>query len=353
MAVDLSYPGVYVKEDPTPILSVTSGATAVPAFVSASDHAGTGKFTTFPRRIDSWLDVVKAGVTGKTIGIALRAYFENGGGYCYVIETDEIDKVTELADVTLLVEAGAGAATDIAGACNEKTGIFGILDVDINTDGAGTAPASSEYCAAYGPYLKRKGDSVNTPPSAVVAGVYCTVDRERGVWKSPANVALRGGLEVTVKVSDTQQGVLNKVGDNGAVNVIRSFGEGAPIVWGARTLKGKEDKWRYVSVRRLFSAMEKDIKRAMGFAVFEPNSAPTWERVRAAIDSYLYALWKEGGLMGAKPEEAYSVMIGKDITMTEEQIRAGQMILRIGVAASRPAEFIVLEFSQEVGVGGA
>lgn len=180
------------------------------------------------------------------------------------------------------------------------------------------------------------------PPSAAVAGAYAAVDVSRGVWKAPANVMLSNATPI-ISISDAEQGVMNPLG----INAIRSFTGRGTLIWGARTLD-KTDNWRYVPVRRLFNSAERDIKRAMRFAVFEPNSQPIWEKVKAAINSYLQSLWQQGALQGNKPDEAWFVQIGKGVTMTDDDIKNGRMIIKIGMAAVRPAEFIILQFTQNI-----
>ncbi|KGM29704.1 phage tail protein [Photorhabdus luminescens] len=187
-----------------------------------------------------------------------------------------------------------------------------------------------------------KATKITLPPSAAVAGVYASTDASRGVWKAPANVALNNA-KPSEPITDDKQGTMNEAG----INAIRHYTGKGTLVWGARTLD-KTDNWRYIPVRRLFNAAERDIKRAMRFAVFEPNSQPTWKRVQTAIDNYLYQLWQQGALAGNKPQEAYFVQIGKDITMTDDDIKQGKMIVKVGMAAVRPAEFIILQFSQHV-----
>ncbi|RKP55965.1 phage tail sheath family protein [Pararobbsia silviterrae] len=186
------------------------------------------------------------------------------------------------------------------------------------------------------------------PASSTMAGVYCATDRQRGVWSAPANVAIEGILGISAPVSNAVAGALNDTG----VNVFRYVNKRGYIVAGARTVDGTATNtdlsWRYIQVRRLFNSAESDIKRAMRTLVFEPNNAPTWEKARSAIDNYLYALWQEGALVGAKHEDAYFVQIGKDVTMTDDDIAAGKMIATVGMAAVRPAEFIILQFTQDM-----
>ncbi|NHB91756.1 phage tail sheath family protein [Photorhabdus cinerea] len=183
---------------------------------------------------------------------------------------------------------------------------------------------------------------ITLPPSAAVAGAYAATDASRGVWKAPANVVLNNAIPNKV-ITDDKQGAMNKAG----INAIRHFTGKGTLIWGSRTLKD-DDNWRYIPVRRLFNSAERDIKQAMRVAVFEPNSQPTWERVRSAIDNYLHQLWQQGALVGSNPQEAYFVQIGLRTTMSEGDIRQGKMIVKVGMAAVRPAEFIILQFSQNV-----
>ncbi len=176
-----------------------------------------------------------------------------------------------------------------------------------------------------------------------MAGVYCATDARRGVWKAPANVVLSGISDVADRLTEDEQGTMNQKG----INAIRYFTNKGFVVWGTRTLQD-DDNWRYIPVRRLFNAAERDIKQAMRFAVFEPNSQPTWERVRSAIDNYLHQLWQQGALAGNSPQEAYFVQIGQGVTMSDIDIKQGKMVVKVGMAAVRPAEFIILQFSQNV-----
>jgi phage tail sheath protein FI len=187
------------------------------------------------------------------------------------------------------------------------------------------------------------------PPSAAIAGVIASVDRERGVWKAPANVSLQGVIAPALQVTDAQQDKLNSDATTGkSINVIRSFAGKGPMVWGARTLAGNDNEWRYISVRRLFITVEESVKKATYFAVFEANDITLWLKVKGMIDSYLYTLWERGALRGAKSEEAYFVKVGLDKTMSQDDILKGYLIVEIGLAAVRPAEFIVLRFSHKL-----
>ena len=200
--------------------------------------------------------------------------------------------------------------------------------------------------------------------SPAMAGLYALTDRTRGVWKAPANIAV-AGVKSLVEISGTAATAtppnmtLSKLTDVHAagVNAIRSFTSKGIMVWGARTLKGtaqnSDKNWIYVPVRRLFNSVERDVKAALGKAMFEPNHSATWETVRAAIDNYLYALWQEGALQGKKPEEAYFVQVGLGVTMTAQDLEEGNLIVEIGLAAVRPVEFVVLRFTQNIEQAGS
>lgn len=187
------------------------------------------------------------------------------------------------------------------------------------------------------------------PPSASVAGIYASVDRDRGVWKAPANVPVSNVVGPDVKVTDLDQDGLNIDTTAGkSINVIRAFTGKGTLVWGARTLAGNDNEWRYVSVRRFFNMVEESVKKATYQFVFEPNDANTWVKVRAMIENYLTVLWRQGALAGAKPEHAFYVKVGLNQTMTAQDILEGYMNVEIGMAVVRPAEFIVLKFSHKM-----
>lgn len=189
------------------------------------------------------------------------------------------------------------------------------------------------------------------PPSAAIAGVYANVDRTRGVWKAPANVSLNAVVKPEVFISDIDQKDFNVDATNGkSINCIRQFVGRGNLVWGARTLAGNDDEWKYVNVRRFFNMVEESCKNAANQFVFEPNDANTWVRVKGMIDNYLTNLWRSGALQGAKPEHAFYVSVGLNQTMTANDILNGYLIVEIGLAVVRPAEFIILRFSHKLAV---
>jgi len=132
-----------------------------------------------------------------------------------------------------------------------------------------------------------------------------------------------------------------------SINVIRPFPGIGTLVWGARTLDGNSQDWRYINVRRTLIMIEQSLKLATRSYVFESNDAGTWVTVSSMINNFLFNLWKQGALAGAAPEQAYNVQIGLGATMTPNDILDGIMRISIKVAIVRPAEFIVITFQQQ------
>lgn len=188
------------------------------------------------------------------------------------------------------------------------------------------------------------------PASPAIAGIYVKVDKERGVWKAPANINIAGAIAPEYVLNDVEQQNLNvDVVAGKSINVIRSFaGRGVAIVWGARTLGGNDNEWRYISVRRYCLMAEKSIRIALRQFSFEPNDQSLWHRVSTLIQNYLNEQWKAGALQGNTTRDAFFVNVGLGKTMTLTDILNGRMILEVGVAMIRPAEFIILKFVQKM-----
>ncbi len=187
------------------------------------------------------------------------------------------------------------------------------------------------------------------PPSGAIAGIYALVDNQRGVWKAPANVSLNGVIAPAASFTTSETDALNVDATGGkSINAIRAFVGKGTLVWGARTLAGNDNDWRYVSVRRFFNMVEESIKKSTYWAVFEPNDANTWVKVRGMIENYLTQKWREGALAGATPRDAFFVRCGLGVTMNAQDILEGRMNVEIGMAVVRPAEFIILKFSHKL-----
>jgi len=222
------------------------------------------------------------------------------------------------------------------------------VDVNVITDGAATSKklnawdnqTQQQAIAAIG------NIGLTLPPSSTIAGVYAAVDNARGVWKAPANVSIANIVGPTIPLTNADQDEMNIDVDAGkSVNAIRSFTGLGTLVWGARTLAGNDNEWRYVNVRRFFIFVEESTKKATQQFVFEPNDANTWVKVQGMIENFLTTQWRQGALQGVKPEHAFYVAVGLGTTMTALDILEGRMIVEIGMAAVRPAEFIILRFS--------
>ena len=186
------------------------------------------------------------------------------------------------------------------------------------------------------------------PPSAGIAGVYTRIDNTMGVFKAPANTGMASVVSPTVNITHDDQADLNIPLDGKAINAIRTFPGRGLLIWGARTLDGNSQDWRYVNVRRTLIMLEQSVKNAAQAYVFAPNDAATWTTVSNTIGNFLNNKWKEGALVGATPPEAFSVDVGLGSTMTANDILDGYMLVTVKVALVRPAEFIVITFQQKM-----
>ncbi len=185
------------------------------------------------------------------------------------------------------------------------------------------------------------------PPSGAMAGIYTVNDNMEGVWNSPANTSIVGAVSLPINLSDSQQANLNVDAVSGkSINAIRSFPGQGILIWGARTLDGNSQDWRYISVRRTLLFLEQSVKLAARAYVFQPNNANTWAAVKSMISSFLTGVWQQGGLMGSTPSDAFAVSVGLGTTMTSDDILNGIMNVTVQVCVVRPAEFIVISFQQ-------
>jgi uncharacterized protein len=186
------------------------------------------------------------------------------------------------------------------------------------------------------------------PPSAAMAGIYTMVDNARGVWKAPANITLNAVVSPAVSLTQEEQVDLNVTLYGKSINAIRSFAGQGVLVWGARTLDGNSQDWRYINVRRTMIMLEQSIKLATEAYVFEPNAEGTWLTIKSTLTNFLTDIWKRGGLAGATPENAFKVEVGVPETMQPQNILDGILIVSVFVAISHPAEFIMFSFQQQM-----
>ncbi|MCW5801151.1 MAG: phage tail sheath subtilisin-like domain-containing protein [Deltaproteobacteria bacterium] len=272
---------------------------------------------------------------------------DNGPGRRFGIEALKERRDIALVAVPGVVEESVQAA--LLTHCELLKYRFAILDgkrgqADIAQIQAHRGNYDSKYGAYYAPWLETldltSGRTILAPPSGYVLGICARVDTERGVHKAPANEVVRNILGIELPFTDGEQDVLNPLG----INLIREF-EGRGIrVWGARTTTSDQE-WKYVNVRRLFIFLEHSIDNGTQFVVFEPNNESLWERVKEAIESFLFGVWKTGALMGTKPEEAFFVRCDRT-TMTQDDIDNGRLVCLIGVAPAYPAEFVIFRIGQ-------
>jgi uncharacterized protein len=178
------------------------------------------------------------------------------------------------------------------------------------------------------------------PPCGFVTGIYARSDIERGVHKAPANEVVRGLTKFEININKARQDVINPEG----INALRFFEGRGNRVWGARTMSS-DPEWKYVNVRRLFIFMEHSIDKSTQFAVFEPNNPRLWANITQTVEDFLLVLWRDGALLGDKPEQAFFVRCDRT-TMTQNDIDNGRLICLIGVAPTKPAEFVIFRIGQ-------
>ncbi len=211
----------------------------------------------------------------------------------------------------------------------------------------------SKYAVLYYPWLQvanpnpgTGGTSMFIPPSGHMAGIWARSDTERGVHKAPANEVVRGALGLQNQITKSEQDSLNPVG----VNCVRAFPGRGIRVWGARTLSS-DPSWRYVNVRRLFNFVEESILLGTQWVVFEPNDQALWQRVKRTITGFLTRVWRDGALFGTTPEEAFFVKCDAENNPPETR-DVGQLIVEVGIAPVKPAEFVIFRVSQFSGGAG-
>jgi phage tail sheath protein FI len=202
----------------------------------------------------------------------------------------------------------------------------------------------SKYATLYWPWIKvldpLSGQGVHVPPSGHMAGIWARNDDTRGVHKAPANETVRGALALELQITKGEHDQLNPAG----INCIRAFPGRGIRVWGARTLSS-DPAWRYLNVRRLFNYVEESVLEGTQWVVFEPNDLNLWQRVKRTLNAFLVRTWRDGALFGATPQEAFYVKCDAE-TNPPEVIDAGQLVVEIGIAPVKPAEFVIFRIAQ-------
>ena len=344
--------------------------TSVTGFVGAADSGPVDTPVTVTSAADFHATFGPSLGADRPLGHAVDLFFANGGTSAVVVRAagpspehlvpqEGTGGVHALdgSGVTVLVLPGLTAAhhaqVSVALSRCAAYGAVLLLDLPPGPWGPGTEAAVQqlsdhrERAAAYHPWVVTGG--VTVPPSGAVAGVVARTDAERGVWKAPAGVELRGvdGLVETLDARETDR--LTQAG----VNVLRELPGRGRLVWGARTIAGAqtaEPALRYLPVRRLTDHVLGSLTAGLRFVEGEPNDAALWARVRQLTEAFLHDLWRRGGLQGAKPEQAYGVRCGLGETMTEADVLAGQVVVSVWLAPVRPAEFDVHTLRLQAGL---
>jgi len=388
-------PGVYVEEvdaGPRPIEAV---GTSTAGFVGTAPNPDARVDEAVA--INNWSqflrEYVRDGDKGTDLANAVYGFFLNGGSRCYVVNTKAdgaiagkgrgLDALAAIDEIAIIAAPGRtdaasqGALLDAAESLKDRVAILDaparVDDVEVLTrasdggsppapggEGDATPPTRAKgpkpglrprdsdggYGACYFPWLRGRDaidpdQLVSIPPSGHMAGIYARTDSERGVHKAPANVTIRGAQGLTQMLTRAEQDVLNPVG----VNCIRFFTREGVRVWGARTLAPSASNWRYLNVRRLFNMIEESIAINTRWVVFEPNAGPLWKDIQRDVGAFLTLLWRQGALAGARPEDAFFVKCDAE-TNPPEVVDAGQVVVVIGIAPVKPAEFVIFRIGQ-------
>jgi phage tail sheath protein FI len=381
-----TYPGVYIEELPRGVAPIAGVETSTTAFVGRAPEGPVGE----PVAVDGFGEFEQAfgGVqAGFPMTSSVRDFFLNGGRRAIVVRLAGSEK-------------DRWEPADYAGSREERTGLYALENADLfnllcippDQPEGDTDPAvyreALEYClerravlvvdppaswsgdpeeatraaasglpdlglkgpaarnaAMYFPHAVRveEGATKPVPPSGLVAGVIARTDTTRGVWRAPAGREATlggiGGLEV--ELTDDQNGQLNPLG----INCLRTFPDLGIVVWGARTLAQDQGEWKYLPIRRLALYLEESLHRGTQWAVFEPNDEPLWSTLRLQAAIFLQDLFRAGAFQGRTQREAYFVRCD-ETTMTQDDIDEGRVIIEVGFAPLKPAEFVIIRISQ-------
>lgn len=402
-------PGIYVEEISGGSKPLESGATNVVGFLGVAEKGPVNE-PILVTNWTAYTKIFGGFHTQGWLGHAVYMFFQNGGTKAYInnlaavtppkkakSSASTVASTTEEGEVAAVVEDKSSSSTKISNPDNITTLIMGkddgpgkrtglylfdeITDISIVAAPGVSEPAAwdailshcernkyrvaildppeevpkgidtipmprdSMYGTYYFPYVQMYDTELETeifaPPSGGVAGVWGRVDDTRGVHKAPANEIFRSATGLRYKLTDAEQELLNPKG----INCIREFVGRGIRVWGARTFSS-DPEWKYINVRRLFCMMERTIQHGTNWAVFEPNTRQLWKKIERTITAFLLRLWRDGALFGDTPEEAFYIRCDDELN-PPESIDAGYVIIEIGVAPAKPAEFVVFRISQK------
>lgn len=390
MASSYSIPGIYIEEVSTGPKPISAVSTTTCAFIAKAPlktaflNSPTA-CNNFPEFCKKFVPDDRSKIQDFALVHAVYGFFFNGGSRCYIVNIGDgsvagdpgkktgVHSLDAYEEIALVAAPGCSDITDynaLIDHCERMKNRFAILDgpatfddvTELTTvaidgpsgDDEGSTskkaskakkPKSTSYAALYIPHLIMTcpftKERVTVAPAGHVAGIYARTDVDRGVHKAPANVGIRACSGLSQRITEVEQGVLN----SHYVNCIRYFPSGGIRVWGARTLSNNDPEWRYVNVRRLFLMIEESIKQGTNWVVFEPNNVRLWKTVIRDISAFLKLQWQSGALVGATAAEAFFVKCDGE-NNPQESIDEGRLIVDIGIAPSKPAEFIIFRIGQ-------
>lgn len=394
---ELSAPGVYIEEIPAGPQGIVGVPTSTAAFVGFTAKGPINQ----AKAVDSLVafrETFGTATAKVPLALAVGQFFDNGGKRAVIVRTkgrrsgrqmvadpkqiigdgnertglhalDESESLGLLLtpDVATMTARDANAvARAVLQFCKTRR-MFHILELPEGVSKQGSAQKAAEWAgrhgflrqadaAAYFPNLvipdpAGGGATVSVSPSGAVAGVYARLDGARGVWKSPAGLdaSLRNVADVACDCGQREIALLQAA----SINPIARMARQGVVIWGARTfLDAKNDsEWRYVPVRRVALLIEESVHRGLRWAVFEPNGESLWAQIRLVVSSFMHQLFRSGAFQGVAPAEAYFVKCGRD-TMTQADIEHDRIVLDIGFAPLKPAEFVILKVTLITACGG-
>jgi hypothetical protein len=387
------YPGVYVEETNSGARPIEAVGTSTAGFVGVAPETDVAIGQAVA--LNNWTEFLKRftkpdGKYDKPnhLANAVQGFFLNGGSRCYVAPIpkggplvgkgsgfDALNKIDEVAIVAAPGMTDLVSYNAIIQSAVDTLDRVAILDAIASTDDLtlltkvaslpddkgkqdpGLRPPNNDQgmAALYFPWIRgvdaltptileagiERPNIVSIPPCGHMAGIFARTDTERGVHKAPANQIVRGAMGLTQLLTDSDQGQLNMAG----VNCIRFFTREGIRVWGARTIAPSASDWRYLNVRRLFTMIRESIAINTRWTVFEPNDKPLWTAIKRDVGAFLTQLWRQGALVGSRPEEAFFVKCDAE-TNPPDEVDAGRVNIVIGLAPVKPAEFVIFRIGQ-------
>ncbi len=371
-------PGNYVEESSLMAEPIEGVETGIVAFIGGTQQGPT----LIPTLVTSWEQFVEefGGLDYSSKGFflphAVDLFFKNQGQTAYIVRVTEespgdvsgrkkvayrtgLPCLESLNNVNLVAMPDTTDILDqqeLIRHCEKMNYRFAIVDSPANPREVGDAHdiklqsvklvSAKGYAAIYYPWLQVQDPRTKrirvVPPSGAVAGIYTRTDRQKGVNKAPTNEPVIGAVDTEVAVDQADQNDLNRIG----INVIRKFTGRGMLVWGSRTTSS-DSIWKYIQIRRTVIYLEQSISKGTEWVVFEPNDDATWAETKRSVVEFLTRAWTDGMLLGTKPQEAFLVRCDRS-TMTQADMDKGRLIIEVGVALTRPSEFVIFHIAHEM-----